>query len=126
MAVPHPAAVAREDDSNDAAFPEKAFSGIGGIADFGHRLITSARLVERCRVYRGDARISDRAECLKRCVGMSAARPHGWNSMDDFIGLRRNRVSRPFEDPRQDPRPITAVRGRRVRAADLPAGATES
>ena len=80
------------------AFPEKAFSGIGGIAEFGHALnffLMGCGTVQVCT-----AAMLDRAvgpEVIKRLrAGMgeflekNASR--GWKNLDDFRGLRRDRV----------------------------------
>lgn len=79
-------------------FPEKAFSGIGGIAEFGHALnffLIGCGTVQVCT-----AAMLDRAvgpEVIKRLrAGMgeflekNASR--GWKNLDDFRGLRRDRV----------------------------------
>ena len=80
------------------AFPEKAFSGIGGIAEFSHALnffLMGCGTVQVCT-----AAMLDRAvgpEVIKRLrAGMgeflekNASR--GWNNLDDLRGLRRDRV----------------------------------
>jgi len=80
------------------AFPEKSFSGIGGIADFSHALsyfLLGCGTVQVCT-----------AAMLDRAVGPSVIRTliqgmeeffeknahRGWKSLEDFRGIRRDRV----------------------------------
>ena len=80
------------------AFPEKSFSGIGGISDFGHALnyfLLGCGTVQVCT-----AAMLDRAvgpDVIKRLLrGMEEfleRNAHrGWRSLEDFRGLRRDRV----------------------------------
>src|SRR4029077_8669464 len=80
------------------AFPEKAFSGIGGIAEFAHALnyfLLGCGTVQVCT-----------AAMLERAVGpgvitglvagmhefLDRHADEGWTSLEDFRGLRRDRV----------------------------------
>ena len=93
----HPAAVAGEDGADDAArSPTQAFSGIGGIAEFGARAeLLPPRLRHRAGVHGGDARPRRRPErdqAPDRRAWRSSMERNGWTSLDDFRGLRRDRV----------------------------------
>jgi dihydropyrimidine dehydrogenase (NAD+) subunit PreA len=112
------------------AFPGKAFSGIGGIAEFGHALnyfLLGCGTVQVCTAAMLDQAIGPNV--LKRLkAGMTAAMAqNGWTSLDDFIGLRRDRVVIHSKIRRQDP---DAYHGGYdadgFAPADLPAGAAES
>src|SRR4051812_33026096 len=81
-----------------AAFPEKSFSGIGGIAEFAHALnyfLLGCGTVQVCT-----AAMLDRAvgpNVIKSLVGGMTAfldlqQDKGWTSVEDFRGLRRDRV----------------------------------
>jgi dihydropyrimidine dehydrogenase (NAD+) subunit PreA len=77
------------------AFPDKAFSGIGGVADFGHALnyfLLGCGTVQVCTAAMLDHAIGPNV--LARLVsGMTAAMErHGWSSLEEFRGLRRDRV----------------------------------
>jgi dihydropyrimidine dehydrogenase (NAD+) subunit PreA len=112
------------------AFPGRAFSGIGGIAEFGHALnyfLLGCGTVQVCTAAMLDHAIGPNV--LKRLTaGMTAAMAqNGWTSLDEFIGLRRDRVVVHSQIRRQDP---GAYHGgydaEGFAPADLPAGATES
>jgi dihydropyrimidine dehydrogenase (NAD+) subunit PreA len=80
------------------AFPEKSFSGIGGISEFSHALsffLLGCGTVQVCTAAMLDHAVGPNV--VKRLLaGMSefldknASR--GWRRLDDFRGLRRNRV----------------------------------
>jgi dihydropyrimidine dehydrogenase (NAD+) subunit PreA len=77
------------------AFPDRAFSGIGGIAEFAHALnyfLLGCGTVQVCTAAMLDHAIGPNV--IKNLVsGMAAAMEHhGWKSLDDFRGLRRDRV----------------------------------
>jgi dihydropyrimidine dehydrogenase (NAD+) subunit PreA len=80
------------------AFPEKSFSGIGGISDFGHALsyfLLGCGTVQVCTAAMLDHAVGP--DVIKRLVdGMSAflekGASRGWKSLEDFRGLRRDRV----------------------------------
>jgi dihydroorotate dehydrogenase len=80
------------------AFPERSFSGIGGIATFAHALnyfllgcgtvqVCTAAMLDRAvgpNVIRSLVR--DMSEFLEK------RKDRGWKSLEDFRGLSRNRV----------------------------------
>jgi dihydropyrimidine dehydrogenase (NAD+) subunit PreA len=81
-----------------AAFPDRSFSGIGGIADFSHALsyfLLGCGTVQVCT-----AAMLDRAvgpNVIRRLVeGMRAFLEknsgRGWRTLEDFRGIRRDRV----------------------------------
>ena len=77
------------------AFPDRAFSGIGGIADFGHALnyfLLGCGTVQVCTAAMLDHAIGPNV--LKQLLaGMrEAMERHGWSSLEDFRGQRRDRV----------------------------------
>jgi dihydropyrimidine dehydrogenase (NAD+) subunit PreA len=77
------------------AFPEKAFSGIGGVAEFGHALnyfLLGCGTVQVCTAAMLDHAIGPNV--IKGLVsGMTAVmEKNGWATLDDFRGLRRDRV----------------------------------
>jgi dihydropyrimidine dehydrogenase (NAD+) subunit PreA len=77
------------------AFPDKAFSGIGGIASFAHALnyfVLGCGTVQVCTAAMLDHAIGPNViEAL--VAGMrDAMERHGWTSLDDFRGIRRDRV----------------------------------
>ena len=76
------------------AFPDKAFSGIGGIALSLTRSTTSCSAAAPCRSARRDARPRDwtqRAQGADRRHAIDDGE-HGWSTIEDFRGLRRDRV----------------------------------
>ena len=77
------------------AFPDRAFSGIGGVAEFGHALnyfLLGCGTVQVCTAAMLDHAIGPNV--LKQLLdGMRAAMErNGWSSLEDFRGLRRDRV----------------------------------
>jgi dihydropyrimidine dehydrogenase (NAD+) subunit PreA len=77
------------------AFPERSFSGIGGIADFSHALnyfLLGCGTVQVCTAAMLDHAIGP--DIIRRLTtGMQEAMDrHGWNSLEDFRGIRRDRV----------------------------------
>jgi dihydropyrimidine dehydrogenase (NAD+) subunit PreA len=77
------------------AFPDKAFSGIGGVAEFAHALnyfLLGCGTVQVCTAAMLDHAIGPNV--LKRLVsGMAETMDrHGWNTVDDYLGLRRARI----------------------------------
>jgi dihydroorotate dehydrogenase len=78
-----------------AAFPDKAFSGIGGVAEFAHALnyfALGCGTVQVCTAAMLDHAIGPNV-ITQLLTGMTEAmEKHGWSSLDDFRGLRRDRV----------------------------------
>src|SRR5215212_2300162 len=77
------------------AFPDRAFSGIGGIAEFAHALnyfLLGCGTVQVCTAAMLDHAIGPNV--LKNLLaGMAdTLERHGWHSLEDFRGLRRNHV----------------------------------
>jgi dihydropyrimidine dehydrogenase (NAD+) subunit PreA len=77
------------------AFPAGAFSGIGGVAEFAHALnyfLLGCGTVQVCTAAMLDHAIGPNV--LKGLLaGMTETMErHGWTSLDDFRGLRRDRV----------------------------------
>jgi len=77
------------------AFPDRSFSGIGGIAEFAHALnyfLLGCGTVQVCTAAMLDHAIGPNV--IKRLTtGMAdAMQKHGWTSLDDFRGAMRNRV----------------------------------
>jgi dihydropyrimidine dehydrogenase (NAD+) subunit PreA len=77
------------------AFPDKAFSGIGGVAEFAHALnyfLLGCGTVQVCTAAMLDHAIGPNV--LKRLLaGMQATMErHGWSTLEDFRGARRDRV----------------------------------
>jgi dihydropyrimidine dehydrogenase (NAD+) subunit PreA len=80
------------------AFPDKAFSGIGGVADFSHALnffLLGCGTVQVCTAAMLDHAIGPKiikklTEGLAAFLEANASR--GWSSVEDFRGIRRDRV----------------------------------
>jgi dihydropyrimidine dehydrogenase (NAD+) subunit PreA len=77
------------------ALPDKAFSGVGGVAEFAHALnyfLLGCGTVQVCTAAMLDHAIGPNI-IRKLTAGMQEAMErHGWNSLDDFRGIRRDRV----------------------------------
>jgi dihydropyrimidine dehydrogenase (NAD+) subunit PreA len=80
------------------AFPDKAFSGIGGIANFDHALsyfLLGCGTVQVCTAAMLDHAIGPNV-IKTLTAGMTAfleKNAHrGWSSLEDFRGLRRDRI----------------------------------
>jgi dihydropyrimidine dehydrogenase (NAD+) subunit PreA len=80
------------------AFPDKSFSGIGGIADFSHALsyfLLGCGTVQVCTAAMLDRAIGPNVIAnLKRGMTefLEKNAGRGWKSLEDFRGLRRDRV----------------------------------
>jgi len=77
------------------AFPDRAFSGIGGIASFAHALnyfLLGCGTVQICTAAMLDHAVGPNV--IKRLVAEmgETMTKRGWTSMDDFRGLLRDRV----------------------------------
>jgi dihydropyrimidine dehydrogenase (NAD+) subunit PreA len=77
------------------AFPDKSFSGIGGIASFAHALnyvLLGCGTVQVCTAAMLDHAIGPNV--IKALVtGMrETMERHGWTTLEDFRGIRRDRV----------------------------------
>ena len=77
------------------AFPDKSFSGIGGIAEFAHALnyfLLGCGTVQVCTAAMLDHAIGPNV--IKSLItGMrEAMEKQSWNTLEDFRGIRRDRV----------------------------------
>jgi dihydropyrimidine dehydrogenase (NAD+) subunit PreA len=77
------------------AFPDKAFSGIGGVTDFSHALnyfLLGCGTVQVCTAAMLDHAIGPNV-ITSLTEGMLAfMEKRGWSAVDDFRGLRRERI----------------------------------
>jgi dihydropyrimidine dehydrogenase (NAD+) subunit PreA len=77
------------------AFPDKAFSGIGGVAEFAHALnyiLLGCGTVQVCTAAMLDHAIGPNV-IRQLIAGMRETMDrHGWTTIEDFRGLRRDRV----------------------------------
>ena len=89
------------------AFPDRAFSGIGGIADFSHALnyfLLGCGTVQVCTAAMLDHAVGPNV-IRELLSGMTASMErHGWTSLEDFCGLRRDRVVEHSRIRRPDPK----------------------
>ena len=112
------------------AFPDKAFSGIGGIAEFAHALnyfLLGCGTVQVCTAAMLDHAIGPNV--MKALLsGMTAAMErHGWKTLDDFRGLRRDRVVAHSKIRRPDAKAYHGgYEAEGYAAADAPAGGTSN
>jgi dihydroorotate dehydrogenase len=80
------------------AFPDKAFSGIGGIADFSHALnyfLLGCGTVQVCTAAMLDQAVGPNV--IKRLLTgldkfIEEHAKDGWKSVEDFRGIRRDRI----------------------------------
>jgi dihydropyrimidine dehydrogenase (NAD+) subunit PreA len=77
------------------AFPDKSFSGIGGVAEFSHALnyfLLGCGTVQVCTAAMLDQAVGPNV--VKRLLsGMTETMDrYGWKMLDDFIGTRRARI----------------------------------
>ena len=87
------------------AFPDRAFSGIGGIAEFGQALnyfLLGCGTVQVCTAAMLDHAVGPNV--IRRLIsGMEEAmEKNDWQSLDDFIGRRRDRIVAHSKIRRQD------------------------
>ena len=81
-----------------SAFPDRSFSGIGGVSDFAHALnyfLVGCGTVQVCTAAMLDHAIGPNV--IKQLVGglqtfLDQHAEKGWRSVDDFRGLRRDRI----------------------------------
>jgi dihydropyrimidine dehydrogenase (NAD+) subunit PreA len=77
------------------ALPDKSFSGIGGVAEFAHALnyfLLGCGTVQVCTAAMLDHAIGPNVIKALTAGMAQAMERHGWKSLDDFRGLRRDRV----------------------------------
>ena len=114
------------------AFPDKAFSGIGGVADFAHALnyfLLGCGTVQVCTAAMLDHAIGPNVirRLLAGMQQFSIGRRRGWSSLEDFRGLRRDRVVTHSQIRRPDTEGVPRRprrRGLRGQAARVEATAT--
>src|SRR6266568_6218611 len=91
------------------ALPEKSFSGIGGIADFSHALcyfLLGCGTVQVCTAAMLDRAIGPNViRNLKRGMEefLEKNAHRGWKTLEDFRGIRRDRVVAQSQIGRPDP-----------------------
>jgi dihydropyrimidine dehydrogenase (NAD+) subunit PreA len=110
------------------AFPNKSFSGIGGIAQFAHALnyfLLGCGTVQVCTAAMLDHAIGPNV-IKSLLAGMhEAMERHGWKSVDDFRGLRRDRVVVHSKIRRPDSKAYHGGYEAEGYAAEAPAAKTE-
>ena len=77
------------------AFPDKSFSGIGGVASFAHALnyfLLGCGTVQVCTAAMLDQAIGPHVIQRLLAEMESTMERHGWSSLEDFRGIRRDRV----------------------------------
>jgi dihydropyrimidine dehydrogenase (NAD+) subunit PreA len=80
------------------AFPDRSFSGIGGIATFAHALnyfLLGCGTVQVCTAAMLDRAVGPnviRALVRDMSAFLEKRADRGWKSLEDFRGLARNRV----------------------------------
>ncbi len=77
------------------AFPDKSFSGIGGIADFAQALnyfLLGCGTVQVCTAAMLDHAIGPAVIQQLQSGMLTVMEKHGWSSLEDFRGIRRDRV----------------------------------
>jgi len=77
------------------AFPDKSFSGIGGIAEFAHALnyfLLGCGTVQVCTAAMLDHAVGPNVIKALTSGMAETMEKRGWTSLDDFRGLMRNRV----------------------------------
>ena len=104
------------------AFPDKAFSGIGGVAEFAHALnyfLLGCGTVQVCTAAMLDQAIGPNViKQLKQ--GMpDAMEKHGWSSLDDFRGRAPRSRRHALEDPAAGRQGLSRrLRRRRLRRSE--------
>jgi dihydropyrimidine dehydrogenase (NAD+) subunit PreA len=112
------------------AFSDKAFSGIGGVAEFGHALnyfLLGCGTVQVCTAAMLDHAIGPNV--LKGLLsGMTTAMErNGWTSLGECVGLRRDRVVAHSKIRRPDAETYHGgYEAEGYAAAEAPAGTSES
>ncbi|HSC26521.1 MAG TPA: hypothetical protein VLD67_04555 [Vicinamibacterales bacterium] len=110
------------------AFPDKAFSGIGGIGEFAHALnyfLLGCGTVQVCTAAMLDHAIGPNV--IKELIsGMRASMErHGWSTLEDFRGLRRDRVVAHSKIRRPDTKAYYGGYQEGYASADVAAGGPE-
>jgi dihydropyrimidine dehydrogenase (NAD+) subunit PreA len=77
------------------AFPDKSFSGIGGVADFSHALnyfLLGCGTVQVCTAAMLDHAIGPNVITSLMTGMQHTMERHGWRTLEDFRGMRRDRI----------------------------------
>jgi dihydroorotate dehydrogenase len=77
------------------AFPDRSFSGVGGIAEFAHALnyfLLGCGTVQVCTAAMLDHAIGPTVIETLQSGMREAMERHGWASLNDFRGIRRDRI----------------------------------
>lgn len=77
------------------AFPDRSFSGIGGIAEFSHALnyfLLGCGTVQVCTAAMLDSAVGPNVIRKLKADMVETMEKRGWTSLDDFRGLLRDRV----------------------------------
>jgi dihydropyrimidine dehydrogenase (NAD+) subunit PreA len=77
------------------AFPDKSFSGIGGVAEFAHALnyfLLGCGTVQVCTAAMLDHAIGPNVIKRLKAGMQETMERHGWKSLEDFRGIRRDRI----------------------------------
>jgi dihydropyrimidine dehydrogenase (NAD+) subunit PreA len=77
------------------AFPDRAFSGIGGVAEFAQALnyfLLGCGTVQVCTAAMLDHAIGPNVIKQLTAGMLAAMERHGWSTLDDFRGTRRDRI----------------------------------
>jgi dihydropyrimidine dehydrogenase (NAD+) subunit PreA len=87
------------------AFPDKSFSGIGGIADFSHALnyfLLGCGTVQVCTAAMLDHAIGPNVIKELQSGMLAFMEKRGWSTLEDFRGIRRDRVVKHSQIRRPD------------------------
>src|SRR4029450_7932852 len=77
------------------AFPDRAFSGIGGVAEFGHALnyfLLGCGTGQGCTAAMVDHAIGPNGGTARAAAMREEMHRNGWTSLEDFRGRCRDRV----------------------------------
>ena len=111
------------------AFPDKSFSGIGGIAEFAHALnyfLLGCGTVQVCTAAMLDHAIGPNVIAALLSGMREAMERHGWATLEDFRGIRRDRVVTHSRVRRPDAKAYHGgYEAEGYAAADTPAGSAE-
>ena len=111
------------------AFRDKSFSGIGGVAQFAHALnyfLLGCGTVQVCTAAMLDHAIGPNVIRALLSGMREAMERHGWRSVDEFRGLRRERVVVHSRIRRPDSKAYHGGYEAEGYAAETPAAKTES
>ena len=111
------------------AFPDKSFSGIGGVGQFAHALnyfLLGCGTVQVCTAAMLDHAIGPNVITALLSGMRETMERHAWTSLDDFRGIRRDRVVAHSRIRRPDAKAYHGgYEAEGYAAADAPTGRTE-